>query len=147
MDVKSNQMNNLQTKKWYKNPLRILIVILVLCILLGLGYLKLFQKEGLKDSNDNDAEQKLRNRLNEKMTHKGYSCYAIRRVAGSLSGPRQLANGNCNKDYTCACKKINCGARNNVKTQVLALLSENEITQDQADRFITNLDLNHSNCM
>ncbi len=110
-------------------------------------YLKFFQKEGLQDSNDNDAEQKLINRLDQKMSHKGYRCYAKSRVAGSLSGPRQLANGDCNRRNNCSCKKINCGARNNVKTQVLALLSENEITQDQADRFITNLDLNHSNCV
>ena len=82
------------------------------------------------------------------MRHKGYRCYAQERVLGSLSGPRQLANGNCNKGkYNCYCKKIDCGARNNVKTQVMALLSENEISQDQADRFITNLDLNHSNCV
>ena len=168
MDVQSNQTN-----KWYQTTLGIIfIVIFVLSILSGivyLVYLKFFQKEGLQESTDNDAEalqestyndaeglqessqdndaeQRLINRLNQKMAHKGYRCYAKSRVAGSLSGPRHLANGDCTR-RTCSCKKIDCGARNNVKTQVLDLLSENQITQDQADRFITNLDLNHSNCM
>ena len=145
----------------YKKILKLgIIVFLALCILSGIGYLlylKFFKKEGLQDSNeksdpsevisDGQAEQRLINRLNQKMNHKGYRCYAKSRAAGSLSGPRQLANGNCNRRNNCLCQKINCGARNNVKTQVMALLSENQITEDQADRFITNLDLNHSTCV
>ena len=55
MDEQSNQTN-----KWYQTPLGIiLIVILVFCILSGMGYLvylKFFQKEGLQDSTDEQFE-------------------------------------------------------------------------------------------
>lgn len=100
-----------------------------------------------ESKSDNEAEQLLINRLNTKMSHEGYRCYTKRNIPGSLSGPKELAHtDSCNK--SCSCTGLNCGARNNVKTQVLTLSSENQITQDQADRFITNLRLeNHPNCV
>ena len=55
MDEQSSKLTN-QTIKWYQTRWGIiLILILVLCILSGMGYLvylKFFQKEGLQDSND-----------------------------------------------------------------------------------------------
>lgn len=100
-----------------------------------------------ESQSDNEAEQLLINILNTKMSHEGYRCYTKREIPGSLSGPKELAHtDSCNK--SCSCKGLTCGARNNVKTQVLALLSENQITQYQADRFITNLRLDdHPKCV
>lgn len=102
---------------------------------------------------DREAEQRLIKRLKQKIGHTGYKCYSTKRVDGSLSGPREMEHKTscttCNfcKDR-CGCKGVNCGVRNDVKNQVMALLSENKITQDQADRFISNLVLeNHPNCV
>ena len=94
-----------------------------------------------------EAEQRLKNRLEQKMAHYGYKYYSKGRIEGSLEGPKEIAHKNkCSKNKNCS--GIDCGARNNVKNQVMALLSENKITQDQADRFISNLVLeNHPNCV
>ena len=100
----------------------------------------LFEVEVSSTLANDQVENIVRQRLQQKMSHPNYRNYARDRVIGAMSGPRPMTIGTCSRTGG-DCEKINSGAANNVKNQINGLVTEGAITQAQADTLITNLNI------
>ena len=100
----------------------------------------LFEVEVSSTLANDQVENIVRQRLQQKMRHPNYRDYARERVIGAMSGPRPMTIGTCGRTGG-ECFQLDDGAANNVKNQINGLVAEGAITQAQADTLITNLNI------